>query len=138
MKRLSGLTIPALFLIFLFLIGIVPQNAASAVTGDSPTRQTSTGIKQPALIDEAVSTIPTVTADQITARRRDIQTEKDAFPKLQKEIKATKKNRDQELTKLQNATVTEATLEQARLVMESTCQIPGNVCHLGCFERGRY
>ncbi|HFQ82358.1 MAG TPA: hypothetical protein ENK33_13475 [Desulfobacterales bacterium] len=120
MKPLSRFTIiPALFFVFLFM-GVVPQITANAATGNSPTKQTSTTTKQPTLKNGTVPTIPTVTSDQVTARRRDIQTEKDALQKLQREIKATKKNRDQELAGLQNATVTETTLEQARLAMEST------------------
>ncbi len=119
MKRLSRFTVPSLFFVFLFM-GVVPQTAANAATGNSPTKQTSTTTKQPASKDEAVPTIPIVNADQVTARRRDIQTEKNALKKLKSEVKATKNNRDQELAGLQNATVTETTLEQARLAMEST------------------
>lgn len=119
MKPLSRFTIPALFFVFLFM-GVVPQITANAATGNSPTKQTSTTTKQPTLKNGTVPTIPTVTSDQVTARRRDIQTEKDALQKLQREIKAIKNNRDRELAGLQNATATETTLEQARLAMEST------------------
>ncbi len=119
MKRLSRFTIPSLFFVFL-LMGVVSQTAANAASGNSPTKQTPTTTKQPATKNETVSTIPPVNADQVAARRRDIQTEKDALQKLQSEVEATKKNRDQKLTGLQNATVTETSLEQARLAMEST------------------
>ena len=119
MKRLSRFTVSSLFFVFLF-VGVVPQSAANAATGNSPTKQTPSSTKQPATKTEAVPTIPPVTADQVTARRRDIQTEKNALEKLQSEVKATKKNRDRKLAELQNATVTETMLEQSRLAMEST------------------
>jgi len=90
MKRLSRFTIPSLFFIFLFM-GVVPQTTANAATGNSQTKQTSTTIKQPAMKDEAVTTIPTVSADQVTAHRRNIQTEKDALQKLQNEMKTQAK-----------------------------------------------
>ena len=118
MQRLSGFTISALFFVFLS-IGIVQKTTANAATGNSPIRPALT-TSQPTLKTETGPTMPTITADQIAARRRDIETEKNTLQKLEGEIKTTRKNRDQELAKLQNATVTETTLEQARLAMEAT------------------
>jgi len=118
MKHLSRFTVPSLFFVFLFM-GVVPQTAANAATDNSPTKQTSTTARQQETKAEAAPAIPSVNADQVTARRRDIQTEKNALKKLQTEVKATKTNRDRKLAELQNATVTETMLEQARLAMES-------------------
>lgn len=119
MKSFSRFTIPFFLLVFL-LMGIMPQIAANAAAGNNPTKQTPTAPKQPTSKTEDVQTIPSVNADQVAARRRDIQTEKDTLQKLKSEVETTKQNRDRKLAGLQNATVTETTLEQARLAMEST------------------
>ncbi len=119
MKRLSRFSTPSLFFVFL-LMGFVLQTVANAATGSSPAKQTPATTKQPAPKDEAVPAIPSVNPDQVTARRRDIQTEKNALEKLQREVKATKNKRDQKLAELQNTTITETMLEQARLAVEST------------------
>ncbi len=119
MKCLSRFTIPSLVLIIL-LMGSVPLISANAAAGNSPIKQAPTAPKQPTPKTEAVPIIPSVNADQATARRRDIQTEKDALQKLESEVETTKQNRDKELAGLQNTAVTETTLEQARLAMEST------------------
>ncbi len=118
MQRLSGFTISALFFVFLS-IGIVQKTTANAATGNSPIRPALT-TSQPTLKTETGPTMPTITADQIAARRRDIEAEKNALQKLESEIKTTRKSRDQELAKLQKVSVTETTLEQARLAMEAT------------------
>jgi len=119
MKNLFSFTSPSLLFVFLLMGIVVPQIVTSAAAGSSPAKQTPTTAKQPVPGNNTVPTIPSVNADQVAARRRHIQTEKDAIQKLQSEVKATKKNRDQQLAGLQNAAVTDTTLEQARLATES-------------------
>ncbi len=58
--------------------------------------------------------------ERLSALRQNIHTEKGLIAKLKAEVASRKKTRDKDLAQLQNKTVSETMLEQARLAVEST------------------
>lgn len=104
------------FFILLLLVNMVP----TAFSAPSPNTTPASATTPVASAAPATSSFPAVTAGQITARRQDIDTEKKTLEKLKNTIAREKDDRDNKLAQLQNETVSETMLEQARLVMEST------------------
>ncbi len=91
-----------LFLLLLFLQATPPVGAAL-----------------PDKAGPAEHEILTISADRLDARRKNLDSERKTVEELTAEVRERKKKRDRKLALLQNATVTETTLEQARLAMES-------------------
>ncbi|HEB68136.1 MAG TPA: mechanosensitive ion channel [Desulfobulbus sp.] len=73
----------------------------------------------PSRATDTTAKLPTISQEQISTLKESIRSEKTKLEKLKQDITTQKKDRDRQLAGLQNKTVNETTLEQARLAMES-------------------
>ncbi len=103
------------FLIVFLLVGITASMALSA-----PSSKTAPMAAKQSTTPSSTSTLPAIKTERLSVLRQAILTEKDLIEKLQTEVTSQKNSRDKDLAQLQNKTVTETMLKQARLAVEAT------------------